>query len=189
MVTVCGSELCPMIVGIANVTDVGVSVSVGGEFPVPDNCVLCVPASSTNVSAPVAGPATVGANATFNWQSELAANDVVPQTLLTSTNGPDILILVIATAVPPLFSAVTCRAVDWLPTCVCPKSMVAGISATTPGVSPVPVSATVSFPAARLAAMVSWPSRSPDTLGVNVIWIVQLAPALIVAFRQLSVSL
>src|SRR5579863_2295036 len=146
------------------------------------------------VSAPVASPAVVGANATCNWQSLFAGKEVVPQALLASTNGPVTAMLLIATAVPPLFSAEIDTGLDVEPTGVLAlsnwsKLITVGLRFTAPGLSPVPVSAAVRAPPATLAGTDSCPVRLPACVGRKVTWMVQLVPKLKVAFAQSSVSL
>src|SRR5438046_925247 len=165
-----------------NVRDVADNVSVGGAAPVPVNSTVCDPASSTIVNTPVAGPGAAGANCSCNWQSVLAASDVLPQELLASANGPETVTLVRPTAVPPLFSAVTAWALDLDPTCACPKSILVGLRLTTPGVAPVPLSATVNFPPATFAETDNCPLRLPDCVGRNFTWMVQLAREFTVEF-------
>src|ERR1700733_2370793 len=60
-------------------SNVRLRTSVGAASPVPLNCTTCVPAPSTKVREPDAGPACVGANTTSSWQTELAGRLVVPQ--------------------------------------------------------------------------------------------------------------
>ena len=57
-VTVCGAKFGRYVA--AKVKDVGDRESVGAAAPVPVSCTDWVPASSTMVSAPVAGPACRG---------------------------------------------------------------------------------------------------------------------------------
>src|SRR5205814_602951 len=109
-----------------------------GAARVPINSRVCDPASSTIVNTPVAGPGAAGANCSCNWQSVLAASDVLPQELLASANGPETVTLVRPTAVPPLFSAVTAWALDLDPTCACPKSMLVSVTGWAPLVVPKP---------------------------------------------------
>ena len=61
-----------------------------------------------------------------------------------------------------MFSAVTGRELEVDPTCTWPKSMEGGLRLTTPGVAPVPLSATENFPPATFAEMDNCPVRLPD---------------------------
>src|SRR5579864_8468199 len=119
-----------------NVREVADKVSVGGAAPVPVSCTDWVPRSSTMVSAPVAGPATAGVNSTCNWQSVFAGKEVTPQAFAASTNGQETVMLVMATGVPPLFSAVTASGFDVVAALTWPKSIVVGVKFNTGGVSP-----------------------------------------------------
>lgn len=151
IVRFCGGDVWLMIVS-GKLREVEDKESVGGAAPVPFSCTVWVPASSTMVSHPVAGPAEAGANATCNWQSLAPASEVVPHELVANTNGPETVTLAMAAALWPLFSAVTESGFDVVPTFTWPKSMLVGDRFTTPGVSPVPLNATERDPLATLAA-------------------------------------
>ena len=118
--TVCAAESWPSAVDEKD-SDVGFRTSAGAATPVPLSSTVCVPAPSTNVSSPDAGPACVGANSTCNWQSELAGRLVVPQALLKRTNGGVMETLVIGIAAAPLFPAVTESDGDVVPTSTWPN--------------------------------------------------------------------
>jgi hypothetical protein len=102
---VCNAEVCPTMVP-GKASEVAESVSVGGAAPLPLSPTVCVPALSTTVSVPVAGPATVGANSIRSWQSLLAATEA-PQAFPDRTNGALRVTLVTATPVEPPFCNVT----------------------------------------------------------------------------------
>ena len=57
-----------------------------------------------------------------------------------------------------------------------------------PAVAPVPPKATVICPPAMFALMVNSPVRLPVAVGVNVTFRLQLAPAAMLEFTQVSVS-
>jgi hypothetical protein len=124
--TVCAADSCPVTVP-GKFRDQGLSESDGAAPPVPLSAIVWVPALSTRVSVPFDAPVCVGANSTViaHW---LSAPIELPQLLLASTNGPLTVALVIVTAMPPLFSAVTSSAADAAPTCTSPKLTVVGSS-------------------------------------------------------------
>src|ERR1035441_6871533 len=105
IVTVCAEESWPSGVG-GKESDAGLRTSMGGEAPVPPSSTDCVPAPSVKVSRPEAGPASVGANSTANWQLEFGTRLVVPQELLETTNGGVMTTLPMGIAAAPLLVAV-----------------------------------------------------------------------------------
>ena len=154
----------------------------------PVSCTDCVPASSTIVSVPVAGPLTAGWKTIISTQSKLGGSEVVLQEFVASWNGPLTVRIVIKTAVPPVFATATGNGAEGVPTSSCPKSTLAGLNRTAPAVTPVPKRLTVIDPPCTFAVMVICPVRAPPCVGENTTWIEQLAPGAIDACAQLSVS-
>ena len=136
------------------------SVSVGGAVPVPESCIVCVPAASTMVNFPVAGPSVVGLNCTVISQS-VVAGTAEPQALPARANGAVTVRLEIAAAAPRL-AAVTCSTADLVPDSTAPKSIDCGESVTCGGGRPVPLSLTVIFPLAIFPSMVNCPTGSRE---------------------------
>jgi len=173
-VTVCASDCAPAAVG-GKLSDVALRESVATAWPIPLSAIVCVPASSTIVSVPVADPACVGAKASWIWQLYCAGSVVVPHELVTMTNGPEIDRLLIDTAVVPLFTACAGKTGDLDPTAVDPKSRLDGDRITLSGGSPFPARLTFSWPPVTFALTTTSPVKLPVLLGANLTWMLQLA--------------
>jgi hypothetical protein len=135
----------------------------------------------------VAAPTCSGIKVNIKLHEPVAGIEA-PQALLAIANG-SVTALVNETAGEPLFVAVTCKAVEVLPSIQPPKPAVAGLSVIAPEGTPVPFSATVNCPPGILTATVNIPVLLPISVGEKLTWIAQLAPAATFTFAQLSVSL
>jgi hypothetical protein len=159
----------------ANVSVVGVAVTITGAVPVPVSFTVCgeFVALSMTVTVPVSVPAAWGVNVTVTEQLAPALR-VAGQLLVCAKSPVDAIVIGVAT-VPVSFTVTTLPALV-VPTICAANVSLAGVAVTmTTAATPVPVSFTVCGEFVAVSVIVSVPVRVPAVVGVNVTLTVQLA--------------
>jgi hypothetical protein len=181
MVMTCAAVVVPRIVE-ANVSAVGVMLSVGIASPVPFSVTVCVPpvALSLYVTAAVSAPATVGLNSTELEQLAPAAS-VVEHVVALIRNEvafvPVIALAALKVAVAvPVFLIVTIWAAVVVPRIVDANVSDAGVKLSVGAVA-VPLRATVWGELPALSVALSVAERLPAVVGLKVTVTTQEPPA------------
>lgn len=180
-VMVCGVPSWPRVM-LPNEARLGVTDAIA-PTPVPVSATVCglVGSASVTVIAALSAPVRDGLNLTLILQLRPAARfPPIGQVVLASTKSaafvPVIAMPVIASGTLPVLTSVAVRLALAVPMVWLPYGITAGDRSTA---VPVPVSETVSggVTTGSEPLMVSVASRVPATVGVNVMLIVQFAPA------------
>ena len=164
----------------ANGRDVGLTVAMGLDVPVPDRLTACgLPAAlSVMLIAAARVPVAAGVNVTLIVHDALAAR-LLPHVVVSAKSPAFVpvtaMLLIVNGAVPVLLS-VTAEAVLVVPICWFPNVTDAGLRLTT-GLVPLPDRLTPCGLPAALSVMLMAAERAPVAAGVNATLIVHDAPA------------
>lgn len=172
IVTVFAALLWPIAV-VGKFSTAGISET---TVPVPVSEAVCVPSLSVTLTEAVRVPDPMGLNVTV-MAHVIPPPSEVGQVLVCEKSaafGPVIVMLLIVTAVVPVFLTVIFCGLLAAPTSCVVNVRLLGVRVTPPALVPLPVRLTVCGLLLALSAMLTVPVRVPVVVGMNVTLIVQL---------------